>query len=158
MGLLRSQSQAGFSQASETWGIYAFLFFLCYFIWFSIPTRHKVLMRDSEEMQKEQQSCKDLAVINFTGFKVKRDLETCLAPFHIPRGTKGWSVMSASSCLERGLFVPWAGGYLNRLQVHVSRALNCCKNLSSELSISTKKTSLSQSGLYPECLLAHGSA
>lgn len=65
-----------------------------------------MLMTDSEEMQKRQQSCKDLAIINFPGFKVKRDLVTCLAPFPIPQGTEGLSVMSASPCLERGLFVP----------------------------------------------------
>lgn len=73
---------------------------------FSIHTRYKVLMRDSEEMQKRQQSWKDVD-ISFTDFKVKRDLVTCLAPFHITQDTEGWSVISASKCcLERRVFVP----------------------------------------------------
>lgn len=72
----------------------------------SIHTRYKVLMRDSEEMQKRQQSWKDVD-ISFIDFKVKRDLVTCLAPFHITQATEGWSVISASKCcLERRVFVP----------------------------------------------------
>lgn len=71
-----------------------------------IHTRYKVLTRDSEEMQKRQQSCKDID-ISFTDFKVKRDLVTCLAPFHTTQAMEGWSVISASKCcLERRVFVP----------------------------------------------------
>lgn len=66
-------------------------------------------MRGSEEMQKGQQSCKDLALMNFPAFKVKRDPVTCLAPLHTPQGPEGWSVMSASACLERSSLFPELG-------------------------------------------------
>lgn len=86
-----------------------FFFFLSYFTCSSIPTKHKVLMKDSEEMQRDS---KDLAVIDFPGFKVKRDPVTCLAPFHTPQGTEGWPVVSAKGALcslSWGLFKQAAG-------------------------------------------------
>lgn len=66
-------------------------------------------MRDSEEMQRRQQSCKDLAVINFPAFKATRDPVTCLVPLHMPQSPEGWSVMSAAPCLERGSLFPELG-------------------------------------------------
>ena len=72
----------------------------------SVHTRYKVLRRDSEGMQKRQQSWKDVD-ISFIDFKVKRDLVTCLAPFHITQATEGCqSFLPQNAALKEGSLFP----------------------------------------------------